>query len=189
MRYIIEPPKKLRFWRLFFIAGAAFACDQVAKGLVVMGLRPGESQEIVAGLLNVVRLGNENAALGALSQAGEGLRLFFLLILPMGLIAGMALGLRHLKRVDPAMELGLGLLFGGALGNLLDRLTRGSVVDFIDLHWGASHAPTFNIADLSICLGIVALLYVVVFSLGSASRRRETADGKNNPRETPVSCE
>ena len=144
------------------MAAATFACDQAAKGLVVMRLRPEESQEIVVGLLNIVRLGNENAALGALSQAGPGLRLFFLLILPMGLMAGMALGLRHLKRVDRALELGLGLLFGGALGNLFDRLMRGSVVDFIDLHWGAWHAPTFNIADLSICLGIVYLLSVVL---------------------------
>jgi len=141
-----------------------------------MRLRPGESQEIVAGLLNIVRLGNENAALGALSQAGEQLRFFLLLILPIGLIVGMALGLRRLKRVDLALELGLGLLFGGALSNLIDRLTRGSVVDFIGLHWGARHPPTFNIADLSICLGIVCLLFFFGFSLRSASRQREMAN-------------
>ena len=149
------------------MTAVTFACDQAAKGLVVMKLRPGESQEIVADLLNIVRIGNENAALGALSQAGPGLRLFLLLILPMGLIAGMVLGLRHLKRVDRTLELGLALLFGGALGNLFDRLTRGSVVDFIDLHWGAWHAPTFNIADLGICLGIVCLVLEVARSLAA----------------------
>lgn len=159
---ITEAPKKLRFWRLFLVAAASFAIDQATKSLVVMKLRLGESQEIVAGHFNVARLGNENAALGALSQAGPGLRLLIFLILPMVLMAGMALGLRHLKRVDRILELGLGLLFGGALGNLFDRLTRGSVVDFIDLHWKASQAPTFNIADLSIGLGIVFLLLSIV---------------------------
>jgi signal peptidase II len=141
------------------MAAATFTCDQAAKGLVVMRLRPGESQEIVAGFLNIVRLGNENAALGALSQAGAGVRLFLFVILPIVLMAGMALGLRWLKGVDRAQELGLALLLGGALGNLFDRVVRGSVVDFIDFHWGTRHAPTFNIADVAICLGIAFLLY------------------------------
>ncbi|HEX5034177.1 MAG TPA: signal peptidase II [bacterium] len=160
-RSITEEPKKLRFWRLFLLAAASFAFDQAAKGLVVMRLRPGESQEIVAGFLNIVHLGNQNAALGALSQLGPGPRLFLFFILPVGLMAGMALALRQVKRANRALELGLGLLFGGALGNLFDRLTRGSVVDFIDLHWGAWQSPTFNIADISIGLGILCLLSIL----------------------------
>lgn len=147
------------------MAAATFACDQAAKSLVVMRLRPGESQEIVAGLFNIVRLGNENAALGALSQARSGVRLFLLLILPMGLIAGMALGLRYLKRVNRVQELGVALLFGGALGNLFDRLARGSVVDFIDFHWGAWQGPVFNVADAAIGLGVALLFYGVMKSL------------------------
>jgi signal peptidase II len=167
--FIIEAPIKNRFSRFFFVAAATFACDQAAKTLVVMRLRPEESQEIVTGFLNVVRLGNEYAALGALSQAGAGVRLFLFLILPLVLMAGMALGLRYLKRVNRAQELGLALLFGGALGNLFDRLMRGSVVDFIDFRWGTRHAPTFNIADVAICLGIVFLFYGTWKALRSAS--------------------
>lgn len=58
-----------------------------------------------------------------------------------------------------SVHIALGCLFAGALGNLIDRLTLGAVRDFIDLHWGQYHWPTFNVADMAICGGVAVLLW------------------------------
>lgn len=66
-------------------------------------------------------------------------------------------------------HLALGSLFAGAVGNLIDRVTLGAVRDFIDLHWGQYHWPTFNVADMAICVGVTLLLWTT-FTAESASR-------------------
>jgi signal peptidase II len=115
---------------------------------------PRETITVIPGLLNIVpHEGNEQGAFGlgpsspAFFVAAAGVALMVLLVLLWRVPA-------HRWHVHVA----LGLLVGGALGNLYDRLTRGSVRDFIDLHWQDWHWPTFNIADVAICIGFFIIL-------------------------------
>ena len=63
------------------------------------------------------------------------------------------------KESDKIMRIGLAMILGGAIGNLLDRIRFGSVIDFLDFYWGNYHWPAFNIADSAICVGVVLILF------------------------------
>jgi len=126
------------------------ALDQLAKGLVRGAIPPGGSREVI-GPLTFVHVHNRGVAFGFLGGGG----------LPVLLVTAAALALlvgyfaRHPDR--PYLWLPTGMLLGGALGNLLDRLRQGFVTDFIHLpHW-----PAFNVADMCITGGVIALVLVL----------------------------
>ncbi|PLX41162.1 MAG: signal peptidase II [Deltaproteobacteria bacterium] len=137
--------------------------DLGTKALVEASLTPYQSSPVIDGLFNLTYLKNKGAAFGFLSGSGEMRVPFFIIItlVAMGFILWLLK--RHGK--ERALHLPLGLIFGGAAGNLVDRIRYGSVVDFIDLHWGGYHWPAFNVADAAICIGVVLLL-IMEFSHG-----------------------
>jgi signal peptidase II len=125
------------------------AADQAAKALVRHGIDAGESERVVPGI-RLVHVTNEGVAFGAL--AGSGV---VIVIVGVALVALVIWFLRQAHR--PLMWLPTGLLLGGALGNLLDRVRAGEVTDFVKLPaW-----PAFNLADTAITFGVVALLLVL----------------------------
>jgi signal peptidase II len=89
-----------------------------------------------------------------------------------------------IPKQERLQRVSLALIFGGALGNLLDRFIRGYVIDFIDAHWRSSyHWPTFNVADSSICIGIA--LFILAMAL--QHRGEKTGAGDNSgPKDEPV---
>ena len=110
---------------------------------------------IVRGLLNLTR--SENA--GAVFGLGKGQRAFFITFTLLA-AAGMSWAQWKHGRSSRLLTVGLGLLMGGALGNLYDRIAIGKVRDFIDVYAGRYHWPTFNVADMAICVGCgLILLY------------------------------
>jgi signal peptidase II len=136
---------------LLFVVGAAgvLVLDQVTKALAVAYLRPGASLPLT-GWLQLTYVENRGAAFGLL-QDQTALFILVGLIVVGGLIASY----RHLPTVSPLLNLGLGLQLGGALGNLIDRVRQGYVVDFVDLSWW----PVFNVADAAIVVGVGVLAY------------------------------
>jgi signal peptidase II len=132
------------------LAAILFLLDQLSKAAVMQALALGETRRIVPGLFNLTHLRNRGAAFGLFADVESVVVLVFLI--------GFSLAALVLVLV----LWGLGLILGGALGNLFDRLRSGSVVDFLDFHLGPYHWPAFNLADSAIVIG-AAVLMVEVF--------------------------
>jgi signal peptidase II len=131
-------------------AGVVVALDQATKQLVVSNIERGEHVSVFPGL-EVTNARNTGVAFGALE--GGGLIVAILIGVSLALLVGYFV----VHREMPWLWLPVGLLLGGALGNLADRAREGAVIDFIDpAAW-----PAFNLADACIVIGVLALLYVV----------------------------
>jgi signal peptidase II len=142
-------------------AAGIIALDQLAKALVRDGLTFGERRDLLAGV-DLVHVRNSGIAFGFLSDGGA------LLVVgtALALLALVAFFVTHTGR--PLVWLPTGLLLGGAVGNLIDRAREGSVTDFIKF----PHFPAFNVADMAITFGVIALVYVL-----EGPPRRRAADG------------
>ena len=156
-----------RAWRWFAAAAAIVALDQLAKALVLARFAPGERLELTP-FLNLVLAFNKGAAFSLLAQA-PGWQTPVLIAIALAAAAILSvLIVRNLgKRL---LCTGLALVLGGALGNLIDRVRLGYVVDFVDLHAAGWHWPAFNVADSAITVG--AVLLVVEGFLGHEGRAR-----------------
>lgn len=141
--------------RFFFAAAVALAVvalDQGTKLWVVGAFAPGETLPLVP-FFSLTYVRNQGAAWGLFQGAHLWLAGF-------GAVA-VALCCLFWRRIfgDHAWAAPLGgLLLGGIVGNLVDRVRLGYVVDFLDFHWGAAHFPCFNVADSAICVGVAALI-------------------------------
>ena len=131
-------------------AGVVVALDQATKQLVVANIERGEQVDIFLGL-DLTNTRNTGVAFGAFEGAG------LLVAILIGLSLALLVGYFALHRDMPLLWLPVGLLLGGALGNLADRARDGAVIDFIDpVAW-----PAFNLADACIVIGVAMLLWVV----------------------------
>ena len=138
------------------LAAAVFALDAWTKQLASAHLLARQPVELLS-WLNLVLAHNTGAAFSFLAGAG-GWQRWFLALLATGVTVALLVWLFRLQRGQWHLGLALGLLIGGALGNLVDRLRLGYVVDFIDVHWAGWHWPAFNVADSAITCGIIILL-------------------------------
>lgn len=127
--------------------------DQGTKYLAKTYLEPLRSVSIIPGFFNLSYVENIGAAWGML--AGKQIFLILFTIITLGWFIWKR---DKLFGKLPMSGLIQCLLFGGIIGNLIDRLTTGRVIDFLDFHWGASHFPSFNIADSAICCGVFLFL-------------------------------
>ena len=130
--------------------------DQITKLLIINTYQWGESTAYT-GFFNLVRAHNHGAAFSFLAGAGGWQRWFFTVL---GL--GAAVFIVWMLRSHPGQKLfafALSSILGGALGNVLDRVMYGYVIDFLDFHWANWHFPAFNVADCGITLGAMALIF------------------------------
>ena len=143
-------------WLLWVgIAVLIMVLDQFTKVLVIGRFQYGDSLPITS-FFNLVRVHNHGAAFSFLADAGGWQRWFLtgLGLLATGLMVWML-------RKHPGQRLfcaAISLILGGAVGNVIDRLLHGYVVDFLDFYWGTWHFPAFNLADSAITLGAVLLI-------------------------------
>jgi signal peptidase II len=148
------------------------AADQASKVWAVRNLPEYELREIVHGFFGLVHVRNTGVAFSLLSNLDHRWVHPFL-ILATVLAMGAVLAYIAYLPCRGAAPIGLGLILGGAIGNLIDRARLGYVVDFIDLYWRNHHWPTFNVADIGITVGVILLLIDMVFppkEPGDASR-------------------
>jgi len=145
----------LSAWRWFALALGVVIADQITKALVLARFSLGERLELT-GFFNMVLVYNKGAAFSFLSDAG-GWQTPALVVF--ALVAIGVVGLFIVRSPGRYMLLtGLALILGGALGNLIDRLRFGQVVDFLDFHAAGWHWPAFNVADSGISVGAVLLI-------------------------------
>ena len=139
-----------------WIAAAVVALDQTTKYAVERFLAYGERLAVVPGFLDLTLVYNRGAAFSFLAQAGGWQRWFFIGIGAVATIFIVWLLTKHGSQRLFAFS--LALILGGAFGNVVDRIVRGHVVDFVLLHWQRFHWPAFNVADSAITVGAVLLI-------------------------------
>ena len=147
-----------QFWLLL---GLVFALDQLTKywinGRLPLGSYGSGGIAVIPGFFNLVHVGNTGAAWSMFSGKSTGLAL-----LAVGTLFAIFFWRRQLGLRQTTVQLTFGLLCGGIIGNLVDRLLHGHVIDFIDLHFSNYTYPTFNVADSGICVGV---FWYVLWSL------------------------
>lgn len=142
--------RRAAFARAVVVLAIVVGLDQLTKHTIATGIAPGETRKFLP-LVNLVHVRNTGVAFGFLSSGGA-------LVLAFTLIAlAVLIGYLAWRPERPWLWLPTGMLVGGAVGNLIDRISSGSVIDFIKLpDW-----PAFNVADMSITFGVLALLWVL----------------------------
>ena len=137
-------------------AALVVGADQLTKWAALQALPPYQPLPL-AGFVNLTLAFNSGAAFSFLADGG-GWQRWLLSAVAIGVSAYLLVWLRGIARGKLVEVIGLGLILGGALGNLIDRLWLGAVIDFIDLHYAGWHWPAFNLADTAITLGVVAVV-------------------------------
>jgi len=146
----------LKAWRWFALAAAIVAVDQLTKWAVLGYFANRHPREEITGFFNLVLVYNKGAAFSLFAQA-EGWQTPLLVAFALGAAAIVStLIVRNPQK--KLLCLGLALILGGAVGNLIDRLRFGQVVDFLDFHALGWHWPAFNVADSGITIGAVLLI-------------------------------
>ena len=140
----------------FGLALVVILLDQYTKGLASGGLEYGQPVRVF-GWFNLTLQHNTGAAFSFLNDAGGWQRYFFS-VAAIGISTALAIWLYVMPRGQRLLALSLGLILGGALGNLWDRVALGYVVDFISVHYQNNYFPAFNVADSAISVGAVGML-------------------------------
>jgi signal peptidase II len=138
----------------------AVILDQLTKFWILRSFELYESREIIPGFFNLVYVTNTGAAFSMLAGVDSPWRHYFFLGVGVVACAGLTFAHYRFRAAHRLYPLALGLIAGGALGNLIDRLRYGAVIDFLDFHLGGYHWPAFNVADSAICVGAVLFLIV-----------------------------
>ncbi len=139
-----------------WIAGLVLVLDQATKLLAEFWLEPYQPVSVLP-VLNLMLAYNPGAAFSLLADQ-PGWQRWFFVVLALGVSVYLLWWLRTLPPGRRVEACGLGLLLGGAIGNVIDRLWLGAVIDFIDVHYAGWHWPAFNVADSAISVGVGLLL-------------------------------
>ncbi|MEJ2739745.1 MAG: signal peptidase II, partial [Dehalococcoidia bacterium] len=146
-----------RWWIFLLIAVVVVVLDQISKSWIRSHLALGESFPEIGRLL-IIHLQNTGSAFGLFT--GQG---FLLTIIALVGLVVILMFFRYLSQSSPLGTIALGLVFGGAIGNLTDRLRIGAVTDFIYIRlWNDFYWPAFNVADSALSVGIIALLIFII---------------------------
>ena len=144
-------------WCWLPLTVAVIVADRAVKLWITHHFAPLERVHVLK-VLDIILTYNTGAAFSFLADASGWQRWLFVL-LALGVSAALIVWMRRLDaRIHGLLACGLALIVGGALGNMIDRLTLGRVVDFIHVHWGHAYFPAFNIADSAITVGALLLL-------------------------------
>ena len=136
--------------------------DQITKMLVRNSLAFGDSRTVIPGFLDLTHVQNTGAAFGLLNSVDFPYKPVVMLVIASLALVAIAMYGTQLGFQDRLAKIGLALILGGAFGNLLDRIMRGHVVDFVDVYWGDVHFWAFNVADAAIFVGAVLVLLDMV---------------------------
>ena len=148
------------------VSSSVVVLDQVTKYWVYKTLALYQSVEIVPNFIHITYIRNTGAAFGFLAGDRSMVRMAFFILISAVAIGCISYLLKTVRPQQKMLIVSLSLILGGAVGNLIDRLLMGEVIDFIDLHWYQYHWPAFNVADSAITIGVV-LLFLQVMRKGS----------------------
>jgi signal peptidase II len=151
------------------VAAIVVILDQITKYYIDAAMTLHSSIPVIEGFFNITYVRNPGAAFGFLAAAPAGFRAVFFITVTVAAILLILTYIRKYSAGERETTLCLSLIMGGAVGNLIDRVRFGDVIDFLDVYVGPHHLPAFNVADSAISVGAV-LLIVVMF--------RKTREGR-----------
>lgn len=147
----------------------ALLLDQLSKFWVMAAIPEHTSIPVISGLLDLVNIRNRGAAFGFLNRSDIAWQFWLFLAATLVAVVAIVMLVRS-AHSQPWLCRGLGLVMGGALGNLVDRIRFRAVVDFVDVYVGTWHWPAFNVADMAICIG-AGISCLVLWRMPSENKR------------------
>jgi len=148
---------------IFITVTAVVLLDQVTKAGIASKMLLHDSSIIIKGLLNLTYVRNPGAAFGFLSHASPVFRSAFFILITVSAIGLIFYYIAMGKENETGLVFALSLILGGAVGNLIDRMRFGEVIDFIDVYWQTYHWPAFNVADAAISLGAFIMIFEMLW--------------------------
>jgi len=161
-----------RRWQVLIVVLAALGLDQATKFAVEKLTPVGSHRVLIPRMLNLVHTTNPGVAFGMFAGSRSPWMSPMLIVFSVAVIGFLVWLLATRRAGGRRGEFGIALILGGAAGNVLDRVTRRSVTDFIDFHVGAHHWYTFNVADSAIVIGACFVILELVADWGTASRQK-----------------
>lgn len=156
------------------LAASIIIPDQITKAVVQQKYVLWDTAPVIPGFFNLVHVLNKGAAFGFLNRQDTDWQIWFFVAVTIFAVGFIYYLLSTADHGDRFFIWGLGLVLGGALGNLIDRIRFGFVVDFLDFYIGQYHWPAFNVADIAITCGA----FCVIISMYMKNRRERTASGQ-----------
>ena len=167
--------KKPKYLIIATVPTAVLILDQWTKTLVTDKFRLGETLPVFGGYFNLTYIRNPGAAFGIFAQSHPSFRGPFFLFIPLVALVVIGMVFKKLPEKSILLASALSLVIGGAIGNLIDRMRFGYVVDFLDFHWRYGyHFPAFNVADSAICVGVGILILDILLQPEKANAPAST---------------
>jgi signal peptidase II len=160
---------KRKYLILFSLSGLVLTFDQLTKYLVLSRADLEFGRPIIPGFLSLILAKNNGFAFGFLRKAPHSLQEIFFIAVPVFALILIVLIFIKLRDDQMLSSIALTTILGGAIGNLIDRLQYGYVIDFLDFHWQETHLPPFNVADLSIITGVILMFVSTLTQKGEAN--------------------
>ena len=155
--------KKDKYLKFSAVAIAIVIVDQLTKWVIIQTIALHDLYSVIPGFFNIIHIHNPGSAFGLFADHHSLFRTIFLLTASVVALC-LILYLHHHTPGDfPILSFGLALIFGGAIGNMIDRIRLGYVIDFIDVYLGTFHWPAFNIADSAITIGMIIFAFYMLF--------------------------
>lgn len=163
-RFAADPVNMNTWNRLALVSGLIVIADQVTKFIIKNQIILHDQVVVIKGFFNITHIMNPGGAFGFFASGSPEVRKFIFLFLS-SLVALFVVWFYHqCAKEFVFLSYALALVFGGAVGNLIDRFLYGEVVDFLDFYIGDAHWPAFNIADSAISIGMAILIYHILFN-------------------------
>ncbi|MGH7852001.1 MAG: signal peptidase II [Candidatus Binatia bacterium] len=140
--------------------------DQITKAIVDHTMPLHHSIPLIDGFFNLTYIRNTGAAFGIFAGSHEVFRLPFLIGVSILAMAFILVMLKRLRDAATGLIIALAFILGGAIGNLIDRVVYGDVIDFLDFYWAHYHWPAFNVADSFITIGVAITLFYLIKAKG-----------------------
>ena len=154
---------KNKYVLLFFVSGVLIVMDQYTKLMVSLHIPLNYSVKVIEGFFSLTHIRNSGVAFGLFaSQQSEYKALMFIAISTIAIIAILVI-FHQTPKEKKMVQTGLILIFSGAIGNLIDRILHGEVIDFVDFFINRHHFPAFNIADSCITVGVIMMVIDLFF--------------------------
>ncbi|WP_413909358.1 signal peptidase II [Desulfobacula sp.] len=154
-----------KIWiRLGLVSGCVIFVDQITKYIIKINLSLYDNIIVIEKFFNITHILNPGGAFGFLASQSPEIRKFIFLFMSSIVALFVLWFYKKCEENFVFLSYGLALIFGGAVGNLIDRFKYGKVVDFLDFYIGSLHWPAFNVADSAISIGMGILIYHILFN-------------------------
>jgi len=161
--------------RLYFLVVIILlGLDQLTKYWIMTSMNLYEAKEVIPGLFNLVYVTNKGAAFSMFASVDSPLRHYFFVLVNSVAAIGLTIAAYRVRSRRLFYLVSFGLIASGAIGNLIDRVRFGAVIDFLDFYVGSYHWPAFNVADSCICVGVAILFVLNILEIKNEKNRSET---------------